>query len=380
MNEIIFDKQEIEQKVVNTLIEDSSEQEFKLLEPVFNEIINKTPLLINALKDHQKKMNEFQNEMLNTKSVYQEQLEGTPEQQTSAFQDYKKARAKLRQNYLKGASLDEINQTYQLAFQYQILLNRVLGQAVETVFVWVGKKGVPETYILTEPEKFLKIDINRYGQAVMRYNASQKRLSQDLIALEKTFDAQEKRWNSNFDIDKLMGAYKKVKQRFDKYKVRSQGSYILWLNPTSSSKWRGARVYTLGSINEGYADALLNKQFKPVSQAEGDVDLLMQKVVAVTNLSGLLEGDVTVGQTEYAIKSANATTLGLQQILNTAQYIEENIIKSGNGIQELKEYLLSQKQEAKSKEKLLNGAIEEIESVVTEDMEEMIKTLNSTNI
>jgi hypothetical protein len=38
-------------------------------------------------------------------------------------------------------------------------------------------------------------------------------------------------------------------------------------------------------------------------------------------MSGLLKGDVTVGNIEYGIKSAGASTLGLQQMQKIAKQI-----------------------------------------------------------
>ena len=47
----------------------------------------------------------------------------------------------------------------------------------------------------------------------------------------------------------------------------------------------------------------------------------MEEVAKVDNESGLLKGDVTVGQIEYAIKGVQASTLGLTQVIQIAQTI-----------------------------------------------------------
>jgi len=41
----------------------------------------------------------------------------------------------------------------------------------------------------------------------------------------------------------------------------------------------------------------------------------MEEVAKVDNESGLLKGDITVDQIEYAIKGVAASTLGMRQII-----------------------------------------------------------------
>ena len=47
----------------------------------------------------------------------------------------------------------------------------------------------------------------------------------------------------------------------------------------------------------------------------------MEQLAKVDNESGLLKGDVTVGQIEYAIKGVSASTLKMNQVIQLAEKI-----------------------------------------------------------
>jgi hypothetical protein len=66
---------------------------------------------------------------------------------------------------------------------------------------------------------------------------------------------------------------------------------------------------------------------------EQNIDDYMREVGNVDSASGLLQGDVTVGNIEYAIKSANASIPGLAQFGKFAK----EILADGFDIQKLEE-------------------------------------------
>jgi len=53
--------------------------------------------------------------------------------------------------------------------QFQDYLNAALGQLVTTAYVWSGAAKIPETYVIHDMSDFLKADVDRYGNVVVRY-------------------------------------------------------------------------------------------------------------------------------------------------------------------------------------------------------------------
>jgi len=75
-----------------------------------------------------------------------------------------------------------------------------------------------------------------------------------------------------------------------------------------------------GDIKEAYASVILDRQINSTKlfnneKLDNNVHSFMEEVSKVDNESGLLKGDVTVGQIEYAIKGVAASTLGIRQII-----------------------------------------------------------------
>jgi len=100
----------------------------------------------------------------------------------------------------------------------------------------------------------------------------------------------------------------------------------MWLNPNfgmHGTKWLKAMVNKQGDIKEAYASVILdrkinsNKLFND-EKLDNNVHSFMEEVAKVDSESGLLKGDVTVGQIEYAIKGVKASTLGLTQVIQIA--------------------------------------------------------------
>ena len=289
------------------------------------------------------------------------------------FAEYKRRRKAVRDKYLNAEIRAELEQVYHKGFMLQDILNAFIGQKVETVIVWVGKKGIPETYILNElPKLYLDLD-SKTGKAVERYKTSVTPLRKSLQSLESQFLQQEVN-DVNFHFQELQNAYQKIKNRYDTYKCAG-GSYVVWLNPNKHPKWNGAFVSSFGSVNEAYASAFLRKDYNPSGIPEDDIEILMQGVLSVTNLAGALEGDVTVGNVEYAIKSKGASTLSLKQLLSLA----DEIITKDFSYKGLREMLKNIKEEQRKKAGYINKAIEvNLESEVDSEVKAFIKSINKT--
>ena len=108
----------------------------------------------------------------------------------------------------------------------------------------------------------------------------------------------------------------------------------MWLNPIyrgpdgRTTKWLKASVGQQGDIKEAYASILLDRRINSVKlfddeKLDNNVHSFMEELAKVDDESGLLSGDVTVGQIEYAIKGVKASTLGLAQIIDVAKKILE---------------------------------------------------------
>lgn len=72
-------------------------------------------------------------------------------------------------------------------------------------------------------------------------------------------------------------------------------------------------------------------------------------VAKVDNMSGLLAGDVTVGNIEYAIKSSDASMLSIRQMVLLAELIQKDIIKDLVDLNKYKK-LLSSKAKTRNRE------------------------------
>ena len=89
-------------------------------------------------------------------------------------------------------------------------------------------------------------------------------------------------------------------------------------------------------------------------------------------MSGLLQGDVSDGKYEYAIKSADASYMSIQQMIPLAQKIVNNDKYTLVDLQKYKETL------AKKKAKIRNPIEKYLENSVNESIQEIINTIDLT--
>ena len=211
--------------------------------------------------------------------------------------------------------------TAMLKFQTQ--LNELLDQKVELVYVYQDENNNPTLYTIDQKSlsSALYYEINK-GKISGRFRQDQNNFLSYLNNLTK-YQLYEK-----FNLQYFNYTYKQVIWRFN-YGHKKDSDLIMWLNPNfgmHGTKWLKAMVNKQGDIKEAYASVILdrkinsNKLFND-EKLDNNVHSFMEEVAKVDSESGLLKGDVTVGQIEYAIKGVKASTLGLTQVIQIAQTI-----------------------------------------------------------
>lgn len=288
---------------------------------------------------------------------------------TTEYDIYLKERSRIRRQNFSQEIKKGILEVYQLAMKFQQYLNAALGQTVATVYVWVGAKGVPETYVINDMSDFLKVDVDRYGNVVVRYRNNAKMLREHATKVEKSIQQDTK----DFNYSSLKSTYNTAYQRFNKYKKPGGGAFILWLYPYEGQKWNGVLVSSFGSINEAYATLLLHEHFTHSNVPEDNMEQFMNYVIKVTNLSGALEGDTTVNNMQMAVKSNKATTLSIEQLFNMAQEIIDNKL---NNFQAIQKYLIKKKKENKEAQHPINVSLKQaLQNIANETIGEIIDSI-----
>lgn len=126
------------------------------------------------------------------------------------------------------------------------------------------------------------------------------------------------------------------------------------------------KVSAEGDIHEAYASfIILNKStpsFKSSDKEYLVYQFLKYGVANVDNISGLLQGDVSKGNIEYAIKSANASLLSLQQIDKLAQEIVKS--KGRFDINKLKRKKEELRKKGRTRNKFQDKTQEELEELI----------------
>lgn len=247
---------------------------------------------------------------------------------------------------------------YEISFDFQKLLNEFLGQKVKMVFVYDNGSG-PELYeILTE--EVLKFDYSKNNTLTARYRANVTEMSS---AMKKIKSDQELKFN----LPNLKEAYQQAMYRYDQSRQKGRRS-VYW---NTGNKWTAMTVSAAGDINEAYAMFVLLNKVPPYfnGDLESNIGEFMQSGVAqVDNISGLLQGDVTSGNIEYGIKSADASALGLTQI----KKIAEQIVKDDFS----KESLEKIKAQHKAKGRTRNKLIETVDKAYADIISEIQKSLD----
>ena len=249
---------------------------------------------------------------------------------------------------------------YTATFKFQNALNAFIGQKVVMVFVYENSEGEPELYEINN-EDLLKYDVaSRSNNFVARYNPTQKDLetSMQKLKLDEAF---------NFNMTNLKITYKEVLFRY-RMSRKHNNRIVLWENP--SRVWHHGFISAEGDINETYAAIVLLNKKQPdfnASNLELNVEAFVIKAFDVDNESGMLAGDVTVGNIEYGIKSMGASALSANQLINMAR----TILKDANFD---KQSLLNVKKKLHDRRRRRNKEVffENIEEAVAKDIDTII--------
>lgn len=356
MLDINFDQSQLD-KETQTILNASTSNQAEILKQAYN-VINKLAISFNdTYINVTRELEIFENDLKNIiKSWHNFKASclqgGVAFKDTNEYDEYLKNRAQVRSKIFSNEMQQKILNMTSLAMKFQQYINAALGQKVATAYVWVNTKGIPETYIIHDMSQFLKTDIDRYGNIIVRYKNNAELLRNHTQKIQNLI----KQDSINFEYSILKSTYKTAFDRYHRYPIKKGGSFILWLYPYGGQKWNGVYVSSFGSINEAYATLLLHEHFNPTDTPEDNMEQFMSAVIGVTNLSGTLQGDTTVGQMQVAIKSKNATTLSIEQLYNIAQGLIKNKF---NNFSEIKNYLINIKMNNKNVQQQINKSLKE---------------------
>ena len=252
---------------------------------------------LQEFRDAQRRKSQLIKSYGKDKNVYQE---------VEAYKQYKT----ITDNFYNSGMPQKI---VSAAFELQEAANIALGQEVETVFVFENAEGTPELYQLGNITDYLK-----YDTASRTYNLTARfgTLKNEISGLQQA--RMDNLFDESINMAKLDTTYKEVMWRYRYSKIKT----VMWLNPNPPEKWNLMKVSAEGDINEAYAAIVLQRLGKTYeNDMEQNIQDYMEEVGKVDSASGLLQGDVTVGNIEYAIKSANASIPGLAQFTKFAKEI-----------------------------------------------------------
>ena len=222
---------------------------------------------------------------------------------------------------VKETMIDEIEYTkYTSAkLNYQHILNNFLNQQVKTIYVYSNAKTRTVELVEIDSEMALKLD---------KYRGTMRYADMNYINTQRSKQNQLRNAVEEQQAKPLQNTYFEVlrRARISKRKFAAAGKknfiLIMW-NPPD---WQMMQVSSEGDINEAYANFYLNKQFNLFkADIESNVGTFMTNkygVVSVDNISGLLSGDINIGNIAYAIKSRGASALGDRDIIAIAFIIE----------------------------------------------------------
>lgn len=266
----------------------------------------------------------------------------------------KRTTIKTKHDFNKLKSI--ILEAQKKAIKFHQEINHILGQEVVTAYVYVDEKGdilAPTVYKITDISDFLRVDISKTGDLIVRYRNSKEWLD--------NIDNAMNMFTENEKNELLDYTYNEICNRYKTHKVKRGLACILWIDPyTGTWTENGYLVSTLGSINQTYVGWLLGHEiFKCRNIPEDNIEKFMSSIGDVTNLSGALYGDFTVGNLQIAVKSLGASVMGNQQLLEMAKKI-----KLKTTFSEIFEYLKSTKEQHKKEEERINLSFKEAEEKI----------------
>ena len=278
--------------------------------------------------------------------------------------EYRKCREELT-NELHNR---EVEKLYDAAFTFHEQINAVLGQEVQTIILLQDKEGNPFLFNTSKEDifnnKFLSYEeTSKTSKLAARFKMSIDQMRQAGIDAIQRDDLQ---LNDNLNLDNLNTTYRSILYRYDTYK-----RLVLWYFP--NGVWNKSRISARGDIAEAYAMFFLTKakyDFNSPNKEENINYFMVLGVQEVDNVSGLLQGDISSGKYEYAIKSADASYMSIQQMIPLAQDIVTKNNYSLVDLNKMKERLASKKA------KLRNPIEQVLEDKINKEMQDIINSLD----
>lgn len=361
-DEVIDLARKLEEIKLNGSEEALEEIQNKLNETLYQSALtfkNATERLTSKIIDLEKL---FQRQKDLRKSIEESEGEGAYRKSQEYIQQKQAINAKMMED-------DLAKEWYHIHFAFQEALNAVLGQKIQMVFVY--DNGVePELYDLMGHD-LLTYEASSSAKLNARYPAVAN--SMEVLDLIHKNDN-----NWKFSLSGLKNTYREVIHRYHYSKEKLHNlakgkSYakigkVMW---KLADKWDFMKVSSEGDINEAYAMFVLKNNEKPsfTEGIENNVrDYAIEGIKHVDNVSGMLQGDVSINGIEYGIKSAKASTLGLKQLgILANKILNKNGKFSIDDLKKEKERLRKKGKERNAQEEYSESIYNEIYDVLDMD-------------
>lgn len=258
--------------------------------------------------------------------------------------------------------------------KYQQCLNNYLGKEIQTLYLYKGPNGTMEVYRLVgDVSKAVYQDIASRGAGLAARFST--RAIEDSTVFEKMRTASKDTQNGE---GYLTSTYLETLRRgeISREYLKKNGMLILW---KPAGVWKKMMVAGgAGDLGESYLSFLMSEErtnlFK--GNMEPDIDIFMlQGVALVDNISGVLKGDFSIGDIDYAAKAEGASMMGYRQVINLALEIAAST--PDHVVQIMKrEYgkILKQEQSGKGRR---NKLIDSLDGLEDELLQEIEKGINS---
>ena len=322
-----------------------------------------------AYNNYQIQLENYINNLQHQKQLTQLVKNANPNGLDTVVNQYAQNKHQLTTETVTIQSIGE--EIYAAMFKFQNIINTYLEQEEELIFVFQDDEGNPILYRLTDPTQFLTYELNKNSKKQINGARGRFRITQEQLK-----SGIQQYATDTLDQDglaNLQATYKEAIIRFDKYHDRSKR--IMWINVTPPPKYNVMRVVTKGDISEAYASVVLARQefiFSGMTEVDPmGLELFMKNYVQyVDNAAGSLQGDVEVGNTEYAIKAARSQTPGLEQFKNICDAILEDSF-SKEKMQQIKQ---DQNTRASLRNKMIKGSTQIAEQYLSPIIRSVIKS------
>ena len=261
-----------------------------------------------------------------------------PEKIQALYRRYEKQRSIFLTSSLSIKILQETE-------RFQQALSTFLGQSLKTIYVFEGKiydiSNIPIKNIVsagyTSSNKFQGV----YNSAAIKNIIK----NQKELAPELKFD------------ESVTPVYQESLRRYQ----ATKNQVIFWKEKGRSMV---QRVQSRGSIEEAYANLAIsrNVKFSNKGWTEADIGIFVkQGVMQVDNVSGRLKGDFAIGDIEYAVKSLNASMVGIKQFIVLAEMILT------------KEFNIDKLRQVKAEDEKKGRSINALSTELTEELNSLIE-------